>query len=62
MKNNMLKEAINKKIKELGLMRTTVSSDTGIPLCDLSSYLNGKRSLAVYKIERLIQYLEIKLI
>ena len=58
----MLKEAIIKKIEELELKRTTVSNDTGIPLCDLSSYLNGKRSLAVYKIERLIQYLGIKLI
>ena len=53
----MLKEAISKKIEELELKRTTVSNDTGIPLCDLSGYLNGKGSLAVYKIERLIQYL-----
>ena len=58
----MLKEAISNKIEELGLKRTTVSKGTGIPLCDLSSYLNGKGSLAVYKIEILIQYLGIKLI
>ena len=54
-----LAKAINKGNKE---KQMDGIGDTGIPLCDLSSYLNGKRSLAVYKIERLIQYLGIKLI
>ena len=33
----MLKEAISNKIEELGLKRTTVSNDTGIPLDDVNN-------------------------
>lgn len=58
----MLREAINKKTKELGIRRSKVADDLTIARSELSSYLNGRRGLAVKKIELVLRYLEMNVI
>ena len=58
----MFKEAIEKKITDLKIRRSKIADDLGLQRSEISSYLNGNRKLSVEKIERLIQYLGIKLI
>ena len=58
----MLREAINKKIKELGIRRSKVADDLIIARSELSNYLNGHRGLSVKKIELVLRYLEMNVI
>lgn len=58
----MLREAIERKIKELGIKRSKVADDLGIARSQLSNYLSGRRGMTVSKIEDVMRYLEISLI
>ena len=58
----MLREAIERKIKELGIKRSKVSDDLGIARSQLSNYLSGRRGMTVSKIEDVMRYLGISLI
>ena len=58
----MLREAIERKIKELGIKRSKVADDLGIARSQLSNYLSGRRGMTVSKIEDVMKYLGISLI
>ena len=58
----MLREAIEIKIKELGIKRSKVADDLGIARSQLSNYLSGRRGMTVSKIENVMKYLGISLI
>lgn len=58
----MLREAIERKIKELGIKRSKVADDLGIARSQLSNYLSGRRGMTVSKIEDVMRYLGISLI
>ena len=58
----MLREAINIKIKELGIRRSKIADDLIIARSELSNYLNGRRGLAVKKIELVLRYLGMSVI
>lgn len=58
----MLREAIERKIKELGIKRSKVADDLGIARSQLSNYLSGRRGMTVSKIEDVMRYLGISLV
>lgn len=58
----MLREAIERRIKELGIKRSKVADDLGIARSQLSNYLSGRRGMTVSKIEEVMRYLGISLI
>ena len=58
----MLREAIERRIKEVGIKRSKVADDLGIARSQLSNYLSGRRGMTVSKIEDVMRYLGISLI
>jgi hypothetical protein len=57
----MIRESIKKVIKEKGISVRRCAIDNNVDYSNFVGFLNGKRTFPLCKIERVLEYLELKI-